>query len=98
MAITPIPAIKERLERELDGIIGHGYAVTYYIAHCIIKKANQDGYIVGSRGSVGSSFAAHMAEITEVNPFAPHYLCPKCKHLRMVGRKIRTSNRASISG
>ena len=83
----PDPAIKERLERELDGIIGHGYAVTYYIAHCIIKKANQDGYIVGSRGSVGSSFAAHMAEITEVNPLAPHYLCPKCKHFEWAADK-----------
>ena len=74
------PEVKERLDRELDGICGNGYSVTYYIAQQIIKKANEDGYIVGSRGSVGSSFAANMADITEVNALAPHYWCPKCHH------------------
>lgn len=77
---NPDPAIWERLNKELSGIIDNGYSVTYYIAHCIIKKANEDGYIVGSRGSVGSSFAATMSGITEVNPLAPHYLCHKCHH------------------
>jgi len=76
----PDPIIKERLDKELEGVIGNGYSVTYYIAHRIIKKANEDGYFIGSRGSVGSSFAATMADITEVNPLAPHYLCPKCHH------------------
>lgn len=76
----PDPAIPERIEQELKGIIDNGYSVTYYIAHCIIKKANEEGYIVGSRGSVGSSFVATMSGITEVNPLAPHYLCHKCKH------------------
>jgi len=78
----PLPAyIEERLEKELHGIISNGYSVIYYIAHRLIKKANEDGYIVGSRGSVGSSFVATMANVTEVNPLPPHYRCPKCKHL-----------------
>ena len=78
----PLPAfIQERLEKELNGIISNGYSVIYYIAHRIIKKANEDGYIVGSRGSVGSSFVATMSGVTEVNPLPPHYRCPKCKHL-----------------
>ena len=78
----PLPQyIEERLEKELNGIISNGYSVIYYIAHKIIKKANEDGYIVGSRGSVGSSFVATMSGVTEVNPLPPHYRCPKCKHL-----------------
>ena len=78
----PLPEfIQERLEKELNGIISNGYSVIYYIAHRIIKKANEDGYIVGSRGSVGSSFVATMSGVTEVNALPPHYRCPKCKHL-----------------
>ena len=77
----PLPEyIEERLKTELSGIIDNGYSNTYWIAHLLIKKANEDGYVVGSRGSVGSSFAATMANITEVNSLPPHYRCPKCKH------------------
>ena len=72
--------IVDRLNKELEGINGHGYSVTYYIAHEIIARANRDGYMVGSRGSVGSSLAAFLYGITEVNPLAPHYRCPKCRH------------------
>ena len=82
---NPDPKVVERLEKELSGIIENGYSVTYYIAHRIIAKANEDGYYIGSRGSVGSSFAATMAKITEVNPLPPHYLCPKCKHFEWNG-------------
>ncbi len=72
-----------RLETELEGIIGHGYAVTYYIAHKLIKMAGEEPehYIVGSRGSVGSSFAATCGDITEVNPLPPFYICPECHYL-----------------
>ncbi|MCL5971846.1 MAG: PolC-type DNA polymerase III [Firmicutes bacterium] len=82
---TPLPAIvAERLEKEIRSITDNGFSSIYYIAHRLVKKSLDDGYLVGSRGSVGSSLVATLLQITEVNPLPPHYRCPKCQYSEFV--------------
>ncbi len=85
------PIIRKRADRELNSIISFGNASVYYTCYLMVKKSNDDGYVVGSRGSVGSSFVATMMNITEVNPLAPHYVCKKCHFhaLKMTDEEVK---------
>lgn len=82
---NPLPkVVEDRVERELNSIIGNGFSALYLIAQMLVKKSLDNGYLVGSRGSVGSSLVAYFMGITEVNALYPHYICPKCKHFEIL--------------
>lgn len=82
----PLPKeVQERLDKELTSITTYGFEVMYRIAQELVRKSNEDGYLVGSRGSVGSSFVAYLSDITEVNSLPAHYICPSCKNFELVG-------------
>ena len=87
-----LPAIiKERIDHELEPIIKYGFSVVYWISHKLVAKSNQDGYLVGSRGSVGSSLVATLSKITEVNPLIPHYVCLNCQYSEFIENANTTS-------
>lgn len=90
---NPLPdVVKQRMDKELHSITTYGFSVMYRIAQELVRKSLSDGYLVGSRGSVGSSFIAFLSDITEVNSLPPHYICPNCKHFELA------ENAAGVSG